>query len=735
MSPILFAIKIAVGIRYRFTVDGSDALSPSAPSVLAMNSVSFIDVLLVQAALRRPALFLADAHDLKWTRLKPLLLLFGAIAVDFGNEADKKAALAKAGKVLSRRGIVGVFPEGRMSRSGFLNAFDDRAKEVAAASGCQIVPAYIDNMRGSRRRHAGKNPVTLNERWRRPVAVLFGSPCGPQTGGPSLRASVEELSTRAYELRKKWRRSLGFMLVRGARRRWGQPCMADTTGKKFTFGTMLVAALAVAGVLKKRLSRENAVGVLLPASCGGALVNVGAILAGKMPVNLNFTTSSENIAFAIRSCSIATVITSKLFMKRMEQLTLPGTVLYLEDLIGSVSTADRALAFVKAFAAPASLLAGETQRRPDDTATIVFSSGSTSNPKGVMLTNHSIISNVEQMHSVFDFTLRDCMCAALPLFHSFGFTVTLWLPLLAGFRVVYHSNPLEGGTMVGLIKKERATILPCTPTFLQTYMRKAGEDTFATMRLIISGAEKLRPSFAEAFKEKCGVVPLEGYGATEMSPVGALNVPDTSLWGGGETGTRLGTIGRLLPGMSARIVDPDSRSPLADPVASGLLLLKGPNIMKGYFNEPAKTAEAIVDEWYVTGDIASISPDGFITLLDRISRFSKIGGEMVPHGAIEDILMKALKTDEHVIAVTAVPDSVRGEKIAVLYTGQAGNPESLRLELDKANVPNLWKPGMDAFIKVEAIPALGTGKTDLKKVRELAWNHCHQKTDNIVSSK
>jgi acyl-[acyl-carrier-protein]-phospholipid O-acyltransferase/long-chain-fatty-acid--[acyl-carrier-protein] ligase len=418
----------------------------------------------------------------------------------------------------------------------------------------------------------------------------------------------------------------------------------------------------------------------------------------------------------------------------MEHLTIPGNVLYLEELVGRISGFDRLLTLVKALCLPAAMLVNERRLHPDDAATIVFSSGSTSNPKGVMLTHHSIISNIEQMHTVFDFTTEDCMCAALPFFHSFGFTVTLWLPLLAGYRVVYHPNPLEGSTMVALIKKEKATILPCTPTFLQTYMRKAEPDAFATMRLIISGAEKLRPSFAKAFEDKFKIAPLEGYGATEMSPVGALNVPDSHLWGMSETGIRLGTIGRLVPGMSARIIDPDSGA-LLDPGSQGLLLLKGPNIMKGYLNDRDKTAEAFIDGWYNTGDIVSISPDGFITLVDRLSRFSKIGGEMVPHGAIEDILVRSLQTDEQVVAVTAVPDSARGEKIAVLYTGQAGNPESLRLILDNAGVPNLWKPAPDAFIKVDAIPALGTGKTDLKKVRDLARNHCQQMADNVYSSK
>jgi acyl-[acyl-carrier-protein]-phospholipid O-acyltransferase/long-chain-fatty-acid--[acyl-carrier-protein] ligase len=724
MSSLMhLMIKITVRLMYRFTVDGSDNVRAPGPMLLAVNSVSFIDTLLVLAALKRPAMFIVDARDLDQTRLRPLLLLCGAVPADAGNEAAKWSAYEKASAVLSRGGIVGVFPEGKMSRSGFLGGFDNRAAEIAAQSECPVVPVYIDSMRGSRRRQSRADSVLPGQRWRRPVTIVFGKPRDHRAAPAALRSAVEELSSRAYELRKKQRRSLGYMLVRSARSHWRKTCMSDTTGKKFTCGTMLVASLIIKNVLDRKLAPEQAIGVLLPASCGGALVNVGVLLAGKTPVNLNFTTSSENIAFAVRACSITTVITSKLFMKRMGHLTIPGTVLYLEDLVGAISPVDRIIALVNALFVPAALLAGERGIHPDDTATIVFSSGSTSNPKGVMLTHHTIISNIEQMHTVFDFTTKDCMVAALPFFHSFGFTVTLWLPLLAGFRAAYHPNPLEAGTMVSLIAKEKATILPCTPTFLQTYMRKAEPDGFSTMRLIISGAEKLRPSLAKAFEEKFKVAPLEGYGATEMSPVGALNVPDSTLWETTETGTRLGTVGRLVPGMCARIVDPDSGTPL-EPGAAGLLLLKGPNIMKGYLGNPSKTAEAIVDGWYNTGDIASIAPDGFVTLSDRLSRFSKIGGEMVPHGAIEEALMRSLETDEQVVAVTAVPDNVKGERLAVLYTAAAGIPETLRAALDNAKVPNLWKPPKDAWVKVDAIPVLGTGKTDLKKVRELALSHC-----------
>jgi acyl-[acyl-carrier-protein]-phospholipid O-acyltransferase/long-chain-fatty-acid--[acyl-carrier-protein] ligase len=714
-----FIVTTAVRAFYRFVAHNLDQIPARGPAVLAINSISFVDPFLVLAALPRPALFIVDNNDINYTRHKPLLLLCGTVPVDFQDVSDTARAMQKAGRVLSQGGLVALFPEGALSRSGFLNAFDDRCATLVKQYDCPVIPLYIDLMRGSRNNVFGKASVKMDHGIRRRATVLCGAPCNNGIQPALLRKAVEELSVTAYELRKKYRRSLGYMMVRCARRGWFRLSMLDTTGKRFTAGSALIASLIIAEKVKKLLAGETSVGILLPATSGAALLNAGVTLSGKIPVNLNFTTAQENITFALQSCNIKTVITSKLFLKKMQHLTLPGKVLFLEDLVASMTVPKRLLALTKALFVPAGLLVKDRDIDPDDCATIVFSSGSSSNPKGIMLSHHNIISNLEQMHSVFDFSRNDCMVAALPFFHSFGLTVTLWFPLVAGFRIAYHPSPLDGSIIVNLIRDQKATILPCTPTFLQTYMRKAEKGDFSTLRLIISGAEKLKPSFAREFIEKFNVAPLEGYGATEMSPVAGLNVPDAMLWGRKEQGNRLGTIGRLLPGMSARIVDPDTGAEL-DEGKSGLLVLKGPNIMKGYLGQPKKTAEVVIDGWYTTGDIAAISPDGFITLTDRLSRFSKIAGEMVPHGAIEEIFQNALKTNELVVAVTAIPDKRRGEKLIVLFTDQAGKPDDLQKIIERATVPNLWKPAHDAYAKVAAIPVLGTGKTDLKTIRLMA---------------
>jgi acyl-[acyl-carrier-protein]-phospholipid O-acyltransferase/long-chain-fatty-acid--[acyl-carrier-protein] ligase len=722
-------VKAAIRLFFRYSAFGMDNVPARGPAVLAINSVSFLDPFLVAAGLARSALFLVNKADYKSSRLGRILRFCTVLPVDFKDHEDRETALRAAEAVLSRQGLVAIFPETAISRSGFLNGFDDRHLTLAQRFGCPVVPLYIDFMRGSRNRIFGRASVRLERGMRRNAAIVCGAPLASRISPFELRQAVEELSVRAFELRKRRRRSLGYMMVRCARRRWFRPAMLDTTGKHFTSGTRLVASLVLAGLVKKRFPDEKAIGILLPATAGAALLNAGVTLAGKVPVNLNFTTAPENIAFALSSCSISTVITSKLFLKKMPHLSLPGNTIFLEDLLARVTATGKIFAFAKALFVPAALLLRERSIRPDDCATIVFSSGSSTNPKGVILSHHNIVSNLEQMHTVFDFSCDDCMTAALPFFHSFGLTVTLWFPLIAGFRVAYHPSPLDGSIMVNLIKDQKATILPCTPTFLQTYMRKAQPQDFSTLRLIISGAEKLNPKFAREFIDKFKVSPLEGYGATELSPVAALNVPDTTLWNATERGTMPGTIGRLMPGMSARIVDPETGAPCV-PGKAGLLLVKGPNVMTGYLGQPEKTREAFIDGWYSTGDIAAVAENGFITLTDRLTRFSKIGGEMVPHGAIEELLAAALGTSDRVVAVTAVPDDRRGEKLVVLFTDQAGSAESLRDIMETAaGIPNLWKPAANAYVKVAAIPVLGTGKTDLKSVRSLAREAFSSRTE------
>ena len=273
--------------------------------------------------------------------------------------------------------------------------------------------------------------------------------------------------------------------------------------------------------------------------------------------------------------------------------------------------------------------------------------------------------------------------------------------------------------MAEVVRTRKCTAIFVTPTFLMAYLRKAQREDFATLRVVVAGAEKLKPRLADAFEERFGIRPLEGYGATELSPVAALSLPNEEVDGVYQTGHKEGAVGQPIPGVAARIVDPDTGAPVAAG-HDGLLLIKGPNVMKGYLDRPELTAEAVVDGWYRTGDMAQMDEEGFITITDRLARFSKIGGEMVPHLAVEDVYLKALNTAEHLVAVTSVACDKRGERLVVLHTAAAGDPARLHEFMQASELPNLWKPGRDAYVLIEAIPVTGTGKLDVKGLRAAA---------------
>jgi acyl-[acyl-carrier-protein]-phospholipid O-acyltransferase / long-chain-fatty-acid--[acyl-carrier-protein] ligase len=250
------------------------------------------------------------------------------------------------------------------------------------------------------------------------------------------------------------------------------------------------------------------------------------------------------------------------------------------------------------------------------------------------------------------------------------------------------------------------------------YLRRAKKEDFATLRLVVTGAEKLKGKLADAFQEKFGIRPMEGYGATELSPVITLSLPDVEIDGVRQHGAKEGSVGHPVPGVAIRVVDPESGKVLK-PGEPGLLLVRGPNVMSGYLGRADKTSEAVRDGWYVTGDIGVMDEDGFIRITDRLSRFSKIGGEMVPHGVVEDELHGRLGQGG-VLAVTAVPDEKKGEKLVVIFTKGAADAETLQRHLAESALPNLWKPGRDCYLEVEGLPMLGTGKLDLKGLREMA---------------
>jgi acyl-[acyl-carrier-protein]-phospholipid O-acyltransferase/long-chain-fatty-acid--[acyl-carrier-protein] ligase len=452
---------------------------------------------------------------------------------------------------------------------------------------------------------------------------------------------------------------------------------------------------------------------------GGALANLAVTLLGKTSVNLNFTASAGSFRSAIGQCGLRTVITSKVFLEKIGPVELPEGTLYVEDLLAALTPGDKRMAFLKAILLPARLLGRVPGFEADRVATVIFSSGSTGEPKGVMLSHHNISSNIESLRQVFRSSPTDNVCAALPFFHSLGYTATLWFPLLSGFSATYHANPLDGATIAQLVRDNRSTMLFATPTFLMLYLRKATKEDFASLKYVVVGAEKLKERLAVAFEERFGIRPLEGYGATELSPVATLSLPHVEAGGVAQRGWKEGCVGLPLPGVAVKVTDPDTGGTLPAGEA-GLLKVKGPNVMLGYLGKPELTAEVLQDGWYNTGDVARMDAEGFVAITDRLSRFSKIGGEMVPHLAIEEALHHQLGCSTQVLAVMSVPDERKGERLVLLYTDEAGDAARLAQAIETADIPNLWKPGRDGCFRIEALPVLGSGKLDLRALKDLA---------------
>ena len=511
--------------------------------------------------------------------------------------------------------------------------------------------------------------------------------------------------------------------------------VADSTGRDLTGGKLLVGALLFKRLLDKHVlaADESNVGVLLPPSVAGAVINAGLALGKRVAVNLNYTLTEEQVNDCIKQAGIKHVLTSKAFLEK-KPYKLDAEVVLVENLRPKATKLDTAICAFWGFLTPVALLErrlGLTSISPDDLLTIIFTSGSTGEPKGVMLSHGNVGANVTAIEELIHLRPDETMLGVLPFFHAFGYTVTLWWPLCLTTRGVYHVNPLDARTIGELCERFRATVMVVTPTFLRAYLKRCEPQQLATLEIIISGAEKLPSDLTEAFQTKFGVTPCEGYGATELSPVVSCNIPDSRTRDPKQKGTKAGTVGRALPGVLARVVDPESGQVL--PTGSeGRLMIGGPTVMRGYLHQPEKTAGVVRDGWYDTGDIASLDGDGFITIAGRLSRFSKIGGEMVPHLLIEEGLLRvcagqnqaeqaqADTADGPLLAVTAVPDERRGERIVVLHRPLPLPVDALLKQFAATGVPNLWLPDRGSFVQVEAIPVLGSGKLDLKLVREMA---------------
>jgi acyl-[acyl-carrier-protein]-phospholipid O-acyltransferase/long-chain-fatty-acid--[acyl-carrier-protein] ligase len=701
-----FFLLTILHCMFKIRYVGTENLPKEGGALLVSNHVSYADPVFVGGACGRFVRFLMFQPYFDIPYLRPFFRVLRAIPLTQTNPREALKTLKSTREEVQKGRLVCIFPEGAVTRTGSMIAFQ-RGVERLMSPDTTIIPVYIDGMWGHPLSTKGGGLFKSWSRVLRPtVTVYYGEPIHGEISAAELRLRVMELSSPAMELRKTSDYNLANGFLDAARKNWSKPALADSTGKEVTFGKALTASMAAERWLDANCADEKCIGMLLPACVGGALANLGVALAGRVAVNLNFTAGQEQVDSAIKRCDIKTVLTAAAFLEKAKIEFAPGIrVVMVEDVLKGAGAMDLLRARVGWL---------RHTPRPSDPACIIFSSGSTGEPKGVELSHGALMANVDAVAQVYEVGPGDCMLGSLPFFHAFGYTMTLWLPMIEGFRAVYHPNPIDAPAIGELSAKYGATFLLSTPTFCMAYLRKCQPDQFSKLRYVLTGAEKMRPELAQSFEKKFGIAPLEGYGCTEMGPVVSVNRPDIPNETPAQEGNRVGSVGRALPGIAVKIVDPDTFEP-KPPGEEGHLLVKGPSQLTGYWKDPKRTDAAMRDGYYLTGDIARIDDEGFIFITGRISRFSKIGGEMVPHLRIEE----AIALDGACVVI-GVPDAQRGERLAVLYTNNDVEPPAMIDRLKTAGLPALWIPKRENFYHVESIPTLGTGKTDLRAVRQLA---------------
>ena len=728
-ATIHFLVWVASKTFYSVRVYGRENLPDHGGALLVANHVSWLDGIFLLLTSSRHIRMIAYADYVRGGFKGWLAKIFGVIPIDA--TAGPKAivqSLKIAREAVEGGELVCIFAEGQITRTGQLQPFQRGMMRIVEGTGAPVVPVYLDELWGSAfSYHGGRLFWKRPRRFPYPVSIWFGKPLAAPDDVNEVRQAVQNLGVDAVEERKGRQRVLPRSVVRTCRKSLFRMKIADSSGAALSGGKLLTSILVMRRLLERLVlgTADERVGVLLPPTNGAAIANAALTLSGRVAVNLNYTMSDADVNFCIREAGIRHVLTSRAFLKR-KPMQLEADVVLLEDLPAQASAGDKILAALSAYLEPALLLErrlGLQKIQHNDLLTIVFTSGSTGRPKGVMLSHYNVLSNIIAVNELFDINRRDTLLGIMPFFHSFGFTLGLWAPLVLPTRAVYHVNPLDARQVGEMAEKYSVTILMGTPTFVKAYIKRCEKQQFAKLNLVVVGAEKLPLPLAEEFREKFGVYPTEGYGATELSPLAACNVPDHRSGQIMQQGTKHGTVGRAIPGVSVKIVDPDTGLELP-PGQDGLLWFKGPNVMQGYLNNPEATADAIHNGWYNTKDIAAIDEEGFIRITGRVSRFSKIGGEMVPHGRLEELLLLSIGSlgDDAapMLAVTSVPDERKGERLVVLHRPLDKSIDALRDELAEAGCPNLWIPARDSFIEVAEIPLLGSGKLDLKRLREMA---------------
>jgi len=718
-----FIVSTLFRVRYRLYISGIDNLKINRPTLLVGNHISFLDWAIVQIAYPKQIRFVIHRGYYNLWYLKPIFKLFGAIPI---SSAGSKGAIRAISEALNRGDSVALFPEGRISRSGNLGEFN-RGFEIAVADvkrrSATIIPFYIRGIYSYALSKEKKREI-------KDISISFGEPMPINSTAKEVRERVLDLSIDSFMEYLDRTPTVAEACFIRAKQIGSRAYIADSTKLELNGYRFLTSVITLQSILKSR-SIEGEIGLLLPTSVVGAVVNIVIFSMGKRVINLNYTSSIDSLKFAVNLADIDTIITSRLFISKLktkgfnlEPLLNGLSVIYLEDIKGEIGNFKKILNYliVRFFPTPILTKLYIEHVLPSDTAVIMFSSGSEGRPKGIELTHSNIMGNIKQIAPLFGATKHDVILGTLPIFHSFGLTVTTLFPLIEGVFLVAHSDPTDGFNIAKLCLKYRATIMFGTPTFFRLYAknRKIHPLMFESLRLVIAGAERLPKETVELFKSRFLKEILQGYGTTETSPVASCNLPDRidpdDLYI--QKGNRGGSVGVPILGTKFIVVEPKSLKVL-DREQEGMLLISGVQVMKGYLKNSSQDVIKEINgkRYYMTGDKGYIDRDGFVYIVDRYSRFAKIGGEMISLGAVEEKISKLIDTAVTQIAVTAIRDIKKGERLVLLLEGEM-EIDALKREIKESKLHPLYTPTL--YFKVKEIPKLGTGKSDFKRIKQMA---------------
>ena len=724
-------LRSVLSMHYRFLVTGVQNIPWEGPVLLVGNHISYIDWAIIQMASPRPMRFVITRRPFEKWYVKLLLSQMETIDLDISNPAP---AMEEAKKALLRGEAVVMFPENAMTSTGNMSRFRlDYSSVVKDVPRLKLLPFYVQGLWGSSYSMADAGFKDMVHSGGRIISVAFGNELPLDSNPMMVKRAVQELSITAWTSYIRKLRPVASAWIRTVKRVGSGPSVYSPDGNHLSANALATAALSFAGMIEKLTKGEKQVGVLIPPSGPGIIVNMACLIRGKTVYNLNYTNTPETMDYCCGVAEVKTIITARVFVEKLKQKGLPMEklldkykVYYMEDLKEQLHKSTLVKNFLRVMLLPAWYLELRFFKKVslDDVATIIFSSGSEGRPKGVELTHLNLIGNIKQCESVLLPTAEDVFLGSLPLFHAFGFSITTMLCLVEGVPVATCPDPTDARLVSRMCAQFKVSIMVATGTFLRMWglNRAVHPLMFSHVRSIYAGAEKIREDVRQLYRNKFKLEIFEGFGCTETTPVAAVNTKDV-LMDDYKTvieGNKPGTVGAPLPGTQIRIVDPDTMEELAVG-EDGLILIGGAQIMKGYLKDPERTAQAIAvingKRWYKTGDKGHVDEDGYLTIVDRYSRFAKLGGEMVSLGSVDFKISECSLFDEIDHFAVAVPDGSKGEKIVLVYAGDKSEDEVKSL-LKEVGLPPLMLPG--AVVKVDELPKLGSGKSDVQTGKRIA---------------